>query len=168
MKLSAVVLLCFAFILHSQNANGWNWVNEYDKPFEFLCPNGAAVSQIHSVHDNHREDRIFAISCRLTSRSHTLCHWSGMLNLSWNVSQLINDLVKTTIFECLVAVCWDYLRFPWPLLTFSPYLYSGVVLMVGDKESVFFRLGFCACKQRNPFALINKPKGFSQDWYLKI
>ncbi|XP_063443349.1 hemagglutinin/amebocyte aggregation factor-like [Mytilus trossulus] len=74
-----IPLFIIIFTLHS--ANGYNWANTYDKPFEFVCPAGTAISEIHSEHDNHHEDRIFAFQCRVTEiKQHTLCHWSSYAN----------------------------------------------------------------------------------------
>lgn len=66
--------------------NGYIWANTYDKPFEYLCKNGTAISQIHSVHDNHHEDRIFAFQCRVTEiQQHTLCNWSRKFYVQFKI-----------------------------------------------------------------------------------
>merc|ERR1712198_73180 len=40
-----------------------DYVNEYDKELNFNCGTDEALVGIHSVHDNHREDRRFKFQC---------------------------------------------------------------------------------------------------------
>ncbi|XP_071172822.1 dermatopontin-like [Mytilus edulis] len=76
-----VIISLFIIIFMLHPTNGYVWANTYDKPFEYLCKDGTAISQIHSVHNNHYEDRIFAFQCRVTEiQQHTLCNWSQYAN----------------------------------------------------------------------------------------
>lgn len=71
-------------------SNRWN--NGWDGSLLFKCPHNSrgdfkAVSSIYSVHDNHREDRLFSIKCAdIPVPADTVdrtCYWTGWLN-SWD------------------------------------------------------------------------------------
>lgn len=54
-----------------------SWVNEYDKPFSFTCPQHQSISRIVSHHDNRREDRVFDFTCSKYTEFAENCTWSG-------------------------------------------------------------------------------------------
>nr|KAG5691609.1 hypothetical protein BaRGS_023737 [Batillaria attramentaria] len=60
------------------------WVNEYDQPENFQCPEGQFLSHINSIHDNHHEDRMWDFGCTKVpvDASVTNCQWtSGVTHL---------------------------------------------------------------------------------------
>ncbi|XP_060605363.1 hemagglutinin/amebocyte aggregation factor-like [Ruditapes philippinarum] len=74
---------------------GCTIVNDYDGHMKFECASrNQFISRVSSVHSNHREDRVFHMSCRnfpinvagLTPS----CYWTGY----------INDWDKQMIFQC--------------------------------------------------------------------
>jgi hypothetical protein len=63
---------------------GCTIVNDYDGHMQFECAGGNQfIAHVSSVHDNHREDRVFSMGCRnfpinvagLTPS----CYWTGIL-----------------------------------------------------------------------------------------
>lgn len=69
----------------------YGWMNAMDKPLSYKCPDGMAISEINSKHDNFFEDRVFDISCRFTGKTPTGCQWTGKIN---------KFLSKVIIFYC--------------------------------------------------------------------
>ncbi|KAK6963285.1 strain EAF dermatopontin 3 [Biomphalaria glabrata] len=55
------------------------YVNDWDQPFNFRCPDGQVVSYVSSVHDNRREDRRWEFLCRTARQTHS-CTDSGYVN----------------------------------------------------------------------------------------
>ncbi|XP_045161447.2 hemagglutinin/amebocyte aggregation factor-like [Mercenaria mercenaria] len=62
------------------------WINQWDGPLEFECRSvHQFVSRVQSIHNNHREDRRYKMSCRnipsYVRHCHsTSCRWTGYLN----------------------------------------------------------------------------------------
>ncbi|KAJ8314050.1 hypothetical protein KUTeg_008611 [Tegillarca granosa] len=56
------------------------WKNKWDKPLNFQCPTGQAISWIKSIHNNHREDRLFDFRCTNKCPKANSCHWTGYIN----------------------------------------------------------------------------------------
>lgn len=58
------------------------WQTQFDKPFIIKCNNQGAFSHIKSIHNNHREDRVWTWNCRYvlkyTKWNH--CKWTGYVN----------------------------------------------------------------------------------------
>nr|XP_022293951.1 hemagglutinin/amebocyte aggregation factor-like isoform X3 [Crassostrea virginica] len=42
-----------------RNCSWTNWVNDWDSYFNYFVPSGYVIRSVHSIHDNHREDRRF-------------------------------------------------------------------------------------------------------------
>ncbi|XP_076444205.1 hemagglutinin/amebocyte aggregation factor-like isoform X2 [Babylonia areolata] len=40
-----------------------SWINNYDDPTNFNCPDGQFLSHINSEHSNHHEDRVWNFGC---------------------------------------------------------------------------------------------------------
>ncbi|KAK3577018.1 hypothetical protein CHS0354_003081 [Potamilus streckersoni] len=53
--------LFIAFVGLFETVDGW--VNAYDGPFTFACPQHEFISHISSIHDNSKEDRIWDFRC---------------------------------------------------------------------------------------------------------
>lgn len=53
------------------------WVNDYDKPFTFTCPQHQSINRVVSHHDNGPEDRVFDFECSKYTTASESCHWSG-------------------------------------------------------------------------------------------
>ncbi|KAK3096509.1 hypothetical protein FSP39_000866 [Pinctada imbricata] len=66
------------------------WINDWDKPFSFECPEHSFISQIYSVHDNWFEDRRFEIGCRNYTTKLEKCRWS----------EAANKFNQPLIFQC--------------------------------------------------------------------
>ena len=49
-------LLCLA-------VGALGWINDYDQPVHFQCPDGQFLSKIDSQHDNGHEDRVWDFGC---------------------------------------------------------------------------------------------------------
>ncbi|KAH9495935.1 hypothetical protein Btru_013715 [Bulinus truncatus] len=58
------------------------WMTEYDQHFQFACPAGQTIKSLTSIHDNHREDRVWNFTCTAPPHGVTLstCEWSGYEN----------------------------------------------------------------------------------------
>ena len=58
------------------------WKNDWDQPLAFKCPSSnSQISQIVSIHDNNKEDRLFDFGCRLVDglvSGPISCRISGM------------------------------------------------------------------------------------------
>ena len=54
-----------------------SWVNHYDAPFTFTCPQHQSISRVRSHHDNGAEDRVFDFQCKQYTSDSESCHWSG-------------------------------------------------------------------------------------------
>ncbi|KAM8974368.1 hemagglutinin/amebocyte aggregation factor-like isoform 1-T1 [Pelodytes ibericus] len=82
MKVVLVLLLSLASVLAAPEGklNAERWVNGYDQPLYFQCPNHQSISLILSQHDNNKEDRIWDFSCKNTFSRAGNCAWSGYVN----------------------------------------------------------------------------------------
>ncbi|XP_022295541.2 hemagglutinin/amebocyte aggregation factor-like [Crassostrea virginica] len=61
------------------------YVNNFDAPVLYTCPNGGYLNGVSSVHDNKKEDRRYRFRC-CTPRSgyyHKNCKWTGYVN-NWD------------------------------------------------------------------------------------
>ncbi|KAK3091194.1 hypothetical protein FSP39_017861 [Pinctada imbricata] len=70
-----------------------HWINGYDRPVNFQCPDSHTISYWRSVHDNRFEDRLFDLSCEFLEQTTALtpiCSWTGYVN-TWD---------KTINFYC--------------------------------------------------------------------
>ncbi|CAG0907788.1 unnamed protein product, partial [Darwinula stevensoni] len=56
------------------------WLNDWDKPFNFACPWGQAISRIISEHHNRHEDRRYEIFCRPAETWIDTCEWTSYVN----------------------------------------------------------------------------------------
>ncbi|XP_062603178.1 hemagglutinin/amebocyte aggregation factor-like [Saccostrea cucullata] len=68
----------------------YGWVNEYDKPFNFTCPQHQSIHQIVSHHDNGREDRVFDFQCTSYTKESENCFWTDY----------VNDFDQPLVFQC--------------------------------------------------------------------
>ncbi|XP_052708289.1 hemagglutinin/amebocyte aggregation factor-like isoform X1 [Crassostrea angulata] len=62
---------------------GWSdYVNDYDAVVFYTCPNQGYINGMHSVHNNHHEDRRFKFRCCSPPLGLDLrnCHWTGYVN----------------------------------------------------------------------------------------
>ncbi|CAM9489293.1 unnamed protein product [Lampetra fluviatilis] len=84
----AMKLLLFATLvagLHAANLGPYadpRYVNNYDQLLNFNCPSHQSISQVQSIHDNGKEDRIWDFRCKGTfdtSRTVT-CTQSNYVN----------------------------------------------------------------------------------------
>nr|XP_022293948.1 hemagglutinin/amebocyte aggregation factor-like isoform X1 [Crassostrea virginica] len=51
---------CVPYSRHCHRNCSWtNWVNDWDSYFNYFVPSGYVIRSVHSIHDNHREDRRF-------------------------------------------------------------------------------------------------------------
>uniref|UniRef100_F7A0W1 Uncharacterized protein n=1 Tax=Xenopus tropicalis TaxID=8364 RepID=F7A0W1_XENTR len=81
MKVTLLLLLGLAGIWADPEDNPENrWVNNYDEPLYFECPNHQSISLIISNHDNKREDRVWDFSCKATFSEQKFCYWTGYVN----------------------------------------------------------------------------------------
>ncbi|KAE8590273.1 hypothetical protein XENTR_v10018002 [Xenopus tropicalis] len=81
MKVTLLLLLGLAGIWADPEDNPENrWVNNYDEPLHFECPNHQSISLIISNHDNKREDRVWDFSCKATFSEQRFCYWTGYVN----------------------------------------------------------------------------------------
>ncbi|XP_056009464.1 uncharacterized protein LOC125680077 [Ostrea edulis] len=58
----------------------YTWVNEYDQPFTFTCPQHQSISRVVSHHDNRREDRVFDLQCTTYTEKTENCSWTDFVN----------------------------------------------------------------------------------------
>ncbi|KAM4677931.1 hemagglutinin/amebocyte aggregation factor-like isoform 1-T1 [Discoglossus pictus] len=57
------------------------YVNDFDQPFDFVCPFGSVLSGMDSFHDNKREDRRWRFLCCSGEISVSKdCKWSNYVN----------------------------------------------------------------------------------------
>ncbi|KAL3879502.1 hypothetical protein ACJMK2_031798 [Sinanodonta woodiana] len=73
----------FAEASLAQETCDWtaSYVNNFDEPVIFECSNNGYLSGVHSVHDNHYEDRRFKFYCCRTPGYHMDdCEYSGPVN----------------------------------------------------------------------------------------
>lgn len=98
-----------------------SWVNDYDHPFTFTCPQHQSIQRVVSHHDNHREDRVFDFTCsNYEDSKFDSCYWTGIsvsiscicqqFNLWWNRQydfgiyalclEYVNDFDQPVIFQC--------------------------------------------------------------------
>ncbi|XP_048765861.2 hemagglutinin/amebocyte aggregation factor-like [Ostrea edulis] len=61
------------------------YVNSYDQPFLFTCPNGGYLNSVSDVHNNSEKDRLYRFRCCTPSSGyyHTDCTWTGWVN-NWS------------------------------------------------------------------------------------
>ena len=69
------------------------WVNVYDGNLKFECPKNKYISRIKSVHDNHREDRVWDYECRDQP------HLYGLTKCAWTTGY-INDFDQQMFYTC--------------------------------------------------------------------
>lgn len=68
-----------------------SWVNDYDQPFTFTCPQHQSIQRVVSHHDNHREDRVFDFTCsNYEDSKFDSCYWT----------EYVNDFDQPVIFQC--------------------------------------------------------------------
>nr|KAI8729944.1 dermatopontin-like [Biomphalaria glabrata] len=53
-----------AMVIVTECVPQFPWINEYDEPMNFLCPNKQIMMYLSSDHDNGRGDRIWEMYCR--------------------------------------------------------------------------------------------------------
>ncbi len=84
-----VTLVCSAMALPSPSTEESEGVrpkrqnpNTWDGPHSIQCATGYGLYEVHSRHDNGKEDRIFDYRCRyVTSTSNVNnCYWTGYVN----------------------------------------------------------------------------------------
>ncbi|XP_052069112.1 dermatopontin-like [Mytilus californianus] len=63
---------------------GWTWVNKFVEPVDFSCPNGQALSVIHSEHNNYFEDRKWSLGCRSTGGQYDHCYCTPFYVNDWD------------------------------------------------------------------------------------
>ncbi|XP_046551997.1 hemagglutinin/amebocyte aggregation factor-like isoform X2 [Haliotis rubra] len=57
------------------------YVNQFDKPISFQCPNNGVISGVNSYHSNHHEDRRFKFYCCSLKGKHLVhCGTIGYVN----------------------------------------------------------------------------------------
>ncbi|XP_035826016.1 hemagglutinin/amebocyte aggregation factor [Aplysia californica] len=66
-------------------ASGVSWMTDYDQQFTYECPEQHYLQTIESVHDNHKEDRVFNFGCAPMSTFFSgneldSCEWTGYVN----------------------------------------------------------------------------------------
>ena len=54
-----------------------SWVNHYDAPFTFTCPQHQSISRVRSHQYKGAEDRVFGFQCKQYTSDSESCHWSG-------------------------------------------------------------------------------------------
>ncbi|XP_056015799.1 hemagglutinin/amebocyte aggregation factor-like isoform X2 [Ostrea edulis] len=61
------------------------YVNSYDQPVLYTCPNGGYLNGVSSVHNNKKEDRMFRFRCCTPKPGyhHKNCKWTGWVN-NWD------------------------------------------------------------------------------------
>nr|XP_034301845.1 hemagglutinin/amebocyte aggregation factor-like isoform X3 [Crassostrea gigas] len=74
-----------------------SWVNEYDKPFSFTCPQHQSISRIVSHHDNHREDKVFDFTSSKYTEFAENCIWSDY----------VNEFDQPVAFQCPLGKALD-------------------------------------------------------------
>ncbi|XP_041376982.1 dermatopontin-like [Gigantopelta aegis] len=67
----------------------FSWENNWDGPFEFMCPHGQSIRRITSNHNNRAEDRQWRFECSNTGAVAS-CVWSGY----------VNDFDQPLLFQC--------------------------------------------------------------------
>ncbi|XP_011451275.3 hemagglutinin/amebocyte aggregation factor [Magallana gigas] len=83
-------MLLFAALLHLLVCVH-SWVNDYDHPFTFTCPQHQSIQRVVSHHDNHREDRVFDFTCsNYEDSKFDSCYWT----------EYVNDFDQPVIFQC--------------------------------------------------------------------
>ncbi|KAM4612666.1 hemagglutinin/amebocyte aggregation factor-like [Polymixia lowei] len=72
-------VLLFILLTGSYLPRAAGWDNDWDGVLYRVCPSGQAVSQITSIHDNGKEDRLWRFSCKTFAASRR-CRWSTYAN----------------------------------------------------------------------------------------
>ncbi|KAH9492207.1 hypothetical protein Btru_026558 [Bulinus truncatus] len=72
-------LITLAVIVPTACVVSAGYINDWDQPFNFRCPDGQVISYISSVHDNRREDRRWEFLCRTVASTYS-CTDSGYVN----------------------------------------------------------------------------------------
>lgn len=67
---------------YPSNCKFSGWLNNWDQPIRYTCPNNGKVIGLHSYHHNHHEDRRWEIACCEVpkDRRPTYCKWTGWQN----------------------------------------------------------------------------------------
>ncbi|KAH9492205.1 Inter-alpha-trypsin inhibitor heavy chain H3 [Bulinus truncatus] len=71
--------LLFLVVISTDHVASDGYVNDWDQPFNFSCPDGQILSYISSVHSNKKEDRRWEFLCRTAGRTSS-CTDSGYVN----------------------------------------------------------------------------------------
>ncbi|XP_057295687.1 hemagglutinin/amebocyte aggregation factor-like [Hydractinia symbiolongicarpus] len=82
----------------SQGVSHWtnHYVNDFDMPFQFVCPHNHVITGMSGVHSNPHEDRRYKFRCSLyVGRYQTACEWTGYLN---QFDQYLHYVVPSTHF----------------------------------------------------------------------
>ena len=75
------MMQCSDFIEEPTECVWSDWVNDYDDPFDYTCPNNYFVSGIESIHDNEHEDRMYVLPFIYTLMRLYLLHEACIRNL---------------------------------------------------------------------------------------
>ncbi|XP_068720072.1 hemagglutinin/amebocyte aggregation factor-like [Montipora capricornis] len=75
--------------------DGTDWANEFDKPVDFLCERGKALTSIKSVYSSCRRDRVWSFGCEIqkpVKKDNLECQRTDFLN-NWDepVFKFCND-----------------------------------------------------------------------------
>ncbi|GFR85940.1 hemagglutinin/amebocyte aggregation factor [Elysia marginata] len=73
--------------------NAQDYVNDWDRPVNFECPEDQVITSVYSVHDNHREDRRWKFGCGPTpgNAKPRQCEWT---------EDYVNDWDLPVMFMC--------------------------------------------------------------------
>ncbi|NP_001106323.1 uncharacterized protein LOC100127280 precursor [Xenopus laevis] len=78
--LIVLVALAGAWAAPQGREPGSKWINDYDKPFSFQCPDQQSIGFIISKHNNRREDRVWNFTCQYTLYQPHFCNWTDYIN----------------------------------------------------------------------------------------
>ncbi|XP_041091559.1 hemagglutinin/amebocyte aggregation factor-like isoform X3 [Polyodon spathula] len=73
-------ILFLVFAVLQVHGKDLRWVNNYDQPFNFLCPTSQSIKTISSVHNNKHEDRLWDFTCGATFDGYPSCSLSSYVN----------------------------------------------------------------------------------------
>nr|AFK64754.1 dermatopontin [Pinctada imbricata] len=71
-----------------------DYVNDWDEPFDFTCPNHGYINGFRSVHDNYKEDRRMKFRC---------CNLPGMCVYNCQRTSWVNDYGEEVLHTVPVA-----------------------------------------------------------------
>ena len=78
-----MLLVIFFVVSFTSGGLCQDWVNDYDDPLIFECPEGQSISRLQSIHNNHHEDRVWAFECSYLEHGYESCSWSDYVN-TWD------------------------------------------------------------------------------------